>query len=403
LSRRKDTPSPKSDSLLVFGDPLFENPDDAKDADKPDEPASSLPPGGLLATRIVPGGGGAKAGLKPGDVLLRYGAVAIDNMQTLTKAIADSAATKGTERDAPVELLVWRKEASQPLTLRAPLGRLSVYFDLRPAPEAIASRRQSDVLLSEVAEGGWSDLPGSRVEMERIVALFGAERASVFADAQASEQSLDALRERRELPKYRFLHFATHGELNSDRAFESALILSQDALSPNARPQAGAPLLDGQVSAREVLEFWELDAELVTLSACETALGRGGGGDGMLGFAQAFLLAGSRAVCLSLWKVDDAATALLMVRFYENLLARRTGLAAPMPKAEALAEAKHWLRNLSHEEALQLAEALAHGVSRGDRAKGVRLNVKKPEKGEEEKPFAHPRYWSAFVLIGDPR
>ena len=79
---------------------------------------------------------------------------------------------------------------------------------------------------------------------------------------------------------------------------------------------------------------------MVTLSACQTGLGPYRGGEGYLGFAQALFLAGGRSLVLSLWKVDDTATALLMRRFYEGLLGRRAGLDRPLPKAEALREAK---------------------------------------------------------------
>ena len=89
----------------------------------------------------------------------------------------------------------------------------------------------------------------------------------------------------------------------------------------------------------------------------------------MLGFAQAFLTAGCRAVCLSLWKVDDTVTALLMTRFYQNLLGKRDDLKQPMPKARALAEAKEWLRELSAEEATKLTAAAANGVDRPNRGK----------------------------------
>ena len=92
----------------------------------------------------------------------------------------------------------------------------------------------------------------------------------------------------------------------------------------------------------------------MTLSACETALGRDAGGEGFVGFTQALLMSGTRSVCLSLWKVDDTATALLMQRFYANLLGRRPGLTGPMPKAEALREAKTWLRGLRRAEVLAL-------------------------------------------------
>ena len=211
-----------------------------------------------------------------------------------------------------------------------------------------------------------------------------------------------------ELAKFRYLHFATHGESNEVRAFDSVLILSQDKLPKASQPRAGAPLIDGQLSAQEVLDYWKLDAELVTLSACETALGRTGGGDGSLGFAQAFLVAGSRAVCLSLWKVDDTATALLMNRFYQNLLGKRPGIDKRLGKAAALAEAKEWLRSLSAEEALKLTATMTNGVVRGTRGKGEELKLSLPvadpkvSAAKDAKPFSHPRFWSAFILIGDP-
>src|SRR5262249_35344235 len=141
------------------------------------------------------------------------------------------------------------------------------------------------------------------------------------------------------------------------------------------------------------------------LSACETALGRPGGGDGQLGFAQAFLTAGSRSVCLSLWKVDDAATALLMDRFYLNLTGKRAGLKGPMGKVEALAEARDWLRNLSLAEATERLGAITDGGARGKGQEALKLAppAADPKADPRQvKPFAHPRYWAAFVLIGDP-
>jgi CHAT domain-containing protein len=164
----------------------------------------------------------------------------------------------------------------------------------------------------------------------------------------------------------------------------------------------GEPYLEGRLTAAEVLEYWKLDAELVTLSACDSGLGKQGGGDGLLGFAQAFLLAGSRAVCLSLWQVDDTATCLLMDRFYQNLLGKRAGIK-PMGKAAALDEAKRWLRNLTSTEALERLGAITQGVVRGQRpARQEMRAVPKPEDaGPDYKPYAHPRYWAAFILIGD--
>src|SRR5262249_25572727 len=127
-------------------------------------------------------------------------------------------------------------------------------------------------------------------------------------------------------------------------------------------------------------------------------LGRYQGGEGYLGFAQALLLAGARSVVLSLWKVDDTATALLMIRFYENLLGKRDGRAGSVSdrsKAEALREAKHWLRNLTADEVQQWAAALPAG-ERGERARP-------PAARSAARPYAHPYYWAAFILIGGPQ
>jgi len=149
---------------------------------------------------------------------------------------------------------------------------------------------------------------------------------------------------------------------------------------------------------------WKLDAELVTLSACESALGRQGGGGGLLGFAQAFLLAGSRSVCLTLWEVDDTATVLLMDRFYRNMLGKREDGAKPKGKAAALHEAKQWLRNLSAKDALERLGLLTNGIVRGERPAREEMEAIPVPKGtgKDDKPYAHPRYWAAFILIGDP-
>jgi CHAT domain-containing protein len=103
--------------------------------------------------------------------------------------------------------------------------------------------------------------------------------------------------------------------------------------------------------------------------------------------------------------VDDQATALLMQRFYANLLGRRGGLTGPMAKAEALREAKAWLQSLRRAEALALTAELWGGVARGKGAQGrqaVERAAAVPAVGADDRPYAPPHYWAAFVLAGDP-
>jgi CHAT domain-containing protein len=146
-----------------------------------------------------------------------------------------------------------------------------------------------------------------------------------------------------------------------------------------------------------------------------------------VGFTQALLMSGARSVCLSLWKVDDTATALLMQRFYGNLLGRRPGLSTAMPKAEALREAKTWLRGLRRSELLAAATELAGGIERGKGAKvrqtgevsiagngngqpdaeaylrgELRRLSDQTKYVDNDRPYAAPYYWAAFVLAGDP-
>jgi CHAT domain-containing protein/tetratricopeptide (TPR) repeat protein len=401
LARLADREPAADKGLLALGDPIYKR----RDQESEPEPSTDLPPGGLLITQVQPGAAAAKAGLQPRDVLVRYGDTDLNSVEELTASIQKLSSETDSPKEIPIA--VWREGEEQLFTRHVLPGRLGVGLAKEPAREAIANRRKTDATLLALRGGNWDDLPGTRAEVSQIAKLFG-NQTKTLVDSDASEQSLDDLRKNGDLSQYRYLHLATHGQANDVRSFESVLILAQDKLPKDPLPRAGEPFINGQLSANEVLEFWDLNAELVTLSACETALGRKGGGDGLLGFAQAFLKAGSRAVCLSLWKVDDTATALLMTRFYQNLLGKRPGLDKPMPKAQALADAKKWLRELSADEAKGLAAAMMQDVNRQDLGKGEPLNLVVPSvdptapDDKADKPFSHPRYWSAFILIGDP-
>src|SRR5262249_10415142 len=160
------------------------------------------------------------------------------------------------------------------------------------------------------------------------------------------------------LKGFRYLHLAAHGRDDPRSAYRTALLLAPD---PEATADPAAFEADGELTAEEIARTWDLDADLVVLSACESALGQQAGGEGFLGFAQPLLAKGARGLVLSLWKVDDRATALLMARFYQNLLGQRPGLSTPLPKAEALDEAKRWLRGLTEGEVGPALEALPRG------------------------------------------
>jgi len=250
-------------------------------------------------------------------------------------------------------------------------------------------------------------LPGTRHEVEALTWLFRSDGRPTRAllAAHASEPELDRLAASGELGQFGFIHLATHGLIDEAIPQRSAVILTQTGLpDPLMQVLHQQPVFDGMLSVREIQRSWDLKAELVTLSACETALGREAGGEGFVGFTQALLMSGALSVCLSLWKVDDRATSLLMTRFYQNLLGRRTGLPKPMPKAEALHEAKEWLRSLTAD---QIAGELA-ALPRGDVRPLAKVNgstspgARPSPKSSGVRPYGHPYFWAAFVLVGDP-
>jgi hypothetical protein len=370
-------------SVLALGDPVF----------APPKPAQA-PGHGLLVAAVQPGGSAARAGVQSGDVLLRYAGSKLTTIADLALAL------KTTPRG---DAVVWREGKQRTLTLVSPLGLM---LDKRPAGEAVrAWRAENEAVLRSAS---YKALPGTRYEVLTLQRLMG-KRCRTLLGSDASEQQLDALARSGELKRFRVLHLATHGKIDLDTPGNSALILARDRL-PSADEQAelarqGLKFYTGELRVGTIFRQWKnkLDADLVVLSACDTGLGRKTSGQGLLGFAYALQVAGARSVVLSRWKVDDTATALLMLRFYENLLGARKG-TRPQGRAVALQEAKTWLRDLDHKEALGLASALVQGKLAGTRASEVELNLKgdKVNLPAGEKPFAHPAFWAAFTLLGDP-
>ena len=129
-----------------------------------------------------------------------------------------------------------------------------------------------------------------------------------------------------DLSKYRIIHFATHSFLDSMHPELSGIALSM--LDRQGRPQ------EGFLRSHEVFNL-RLGAELVVLSGCRTGLGKEVKGEGLYGMTRGFMYAGSKRVLVSLWDVQDQATARLMTDFYRGLLGpKRPSTAAALRAAQ---------------------------------------------------------------------
>ncbi len=363
--------------LLALGDPV----PPTRDGPQPSTPVPPDP--GLLVQRVARGLNADQAGIRADDVLLRYAGIPLATRADLQKCVQ-----AGDHKAAGVVVTVWRVGQTFERTLRP--GPLGVVLSDGPAREALLARREADDVLRRTRGAAFTRLPGSAREVEAIAGLFG--QAEVHLGSDASEQTLETLRADDGLAAFAVIHLAAHGQVNDLSPMNSRLLLSQDRLpDPMAPGSLDGPAYDGILTAGEVLSTWKLKAELVTLSACESGLGRPSGGEGYVGFAQAFFLAGARSLIVSLWEVDDRATSLLMTRFYQNWLGKRPGLDRPLSKADALREAKAWLSHLSGPEVDRELESITRG--------GLKSRSRRPA---EDHPFAHPHDWAGFILLGDP-
>lgn len=185
-------------------------------------------------------------------------------------------------------------------------------------------------------------LPGTEREVEQINQLHADKGmlSRYFVNESASEELI----KKGEFSRYDYIHLATHGFVNGQYPELSGLLLTQDSTSAE----------DGILYSGEILGL-SMHADLVTLSACETALGKKIEGEGVRGLSSAFMMAGASNVVASLWKVADESTASLMVSFYTELLNGKD-------KASALRDAK--LALLRNEQ------------------------------------YRHPYYWAPFIQIG---
>lgn len=192
--------------------------------------------------------------------------------------------------------------------------------------------------------GEYDRLRSTRREAEEIIAFSQKSESLLALDFEANRARVAE----GDLNDYRILHFATHGLLDAERPELSGLVFSMV-------DEKGAPQ-NGYLRAHEVYNL-KFSADLVVLSGCRTALGKDVRGEGLLGLTRGFMYAGAPRVMASLWQVPDKATAELMKRYYQNLL----------------------VRGLSPAAALRAAQASIL----------------------QEKQWAAPYYWAAFVLQGE--
>lgn len=217
------------------------------------------------------------------------------------------------------------------------------------------------------------------------------------------------------------LHIACHGKFDPDQALQS-----------------GIQLQDGKLTAEEIFSL-ELNADLVTLSACESGINENKPGDELIGLTRALIYAGTPSVVVSLWEVDALSTSILMSRFYQKLI-------AGVSKVDALQQAQKELRTMTTEEVIstyfiatqqkftspadqhQLEWDMANlyfniqdfrnaaalyqkllktpALSSQELERLDNLIFQCELAGEEVPkscPYAHPYFWAPFVLVGDWR
>lgn len=187
--------------------------------------------------------------------------------------------------------------------------------------------------------GAIAPLPGTQLEADALKQDF--PDATIYTGEKALEATAKTA-----APNYRYLHFATHGLFNDAAPMLSSVVLAQPKTSSGE---------DGFLTAREIFDL-DLNADLVTLSACDTGRGQKKSGEGVIGLTWALFVAGAPTQVVSQWAVNDQSTAELMKRFYVQL-------KAGQPKGAALRSAE-----------LEMMRDEAH---------------------------AHPFYWAPFILMGD--
>lgn len=228
---------------------------------------------------------------------------------------------------------------------------------------------------SLLALGYDDDLHHAEAETNAIAALVDGSVALVNAAATTAALFAQA-------GSFRWLHFACHARFNRQAPLMSHLRL------------AGEPLY-----ASDVLQRLRLQADLVTLAACETGRNQVLKGDELIGLVRAFIYAGTPSVVVSLWPVDELSTRILMERFYQELLAGHA-------KAAALRAAQQYVRTLTAPQVTAILGDYGE-VAPAEQVERLLALTHTPQttphaaENKAAPVFAHPYFWAPFVLIGD--
>jgi CHAT domain-containing protein len=194
------------------------------------------------------------------------------------------------------------------------------------------------------SEISFDSLPQAEQEVKAIGEIYGARASTILIGNAAREETFKAT-----ASKYPVLHFAAHGVLDDVNPLYSRLLLA-----------TGSESEDGFLEAREIMKL-DLHAELAVLSACQTARGQVGSGEGLIGMSWALFIAGTSTTVASQWKVDSASTARMMIDFHRNLQSEQGPLRSSA--AEALRKA------------------------------AIKLMA--------DPKYRHPFFWSGFVVVGN--
>jgi CHAT domain-containing protein len=208
-----------------------------------------------------------------------------------------------------------------------------------PTVNKETSDRLKQIFMSDPLE----PLPEAERLVNSLQKMYGASRAKVFVGAYAREEIAKS-----ESSKFRVVQFAAHGVLNDFAPMYSHIVLAQKQGNPNE---------DGLLEAWEMKDL-DLNADMVLLSACDTARGQVSAGEGVIGMSWALFIAGAPTTVASQWKVESSSTTEFMLEFHRQLLANKK-----ISKAEALRRAS--------------------------------LKLMKSAK------YRHPSYWAPWILVGD--